>query len=587
MGRGARAREQAGDAVKIGDLFVSLGIESDKQSFNKARDDLGRFTKQADSNFAKLGARLGKIGTGFRKGINSKLGAAGIGAGLVLAAKDALEFDDSLTRLDISSRGAMGSMDRVREKVLAVSRATGVSKEELIAGSAAFVALTGDGKTATEAMETFAKVQKATGSPMEDIVGSAAALNEQLGITGTQFERAFSIMIAGGKAGKIELKDMASLTASLAAGYKQFGASKGIGGVATLGSAFQIVAKNFGSASEAATGLDALMGSIAQNAKELKKDQGIDIYEKDGKTLRSLEAITEDIGRKNLNATQVLALLKRKEAVKTFNALNDNRAQWESIREETLRANDVAVDYGKYQKSSAAQAAMGWNEVKLKIAEAFSPDRVQGLVKAISVAVGFAGVMVQKFEDAAGWFDHMAGADEDLGAATARKAAETKALREGATPADAAKAGNKAVRDMGGASINRGTDFVPFSERGFGKFNPLNIPGDLLHGSEFAIPDSVYRSANRASNVDLARRQGQTGVMEQDAATRAFDATAPMLPTSVTKGGRAVTISAPLTLTIQAPAGSDEKAIAGHVRRAFDEHRDAMVRDLDAATGGE
>src|SRR5690606_10300258 len=105
--------------------------------------------------------------------------------------------------------GALGNMDRFRERLLAVSSETGVAKEALVEGASSFLALTGDADTTRKSLELFAKVAKASGASMGDISASAAAMNQNLGITGDQFERAFSILIAGGKAGAIELKDVA------------------------------------------------------------------------------------------------------------------------------------------------------------------------------------------------------------------------------------------------------------------------------------------------------------------------------------------------------------------------------------------
>lgn len=585
--------------MKIGDLFVSLGLKSDRKSFDKARNELGRFTKDADSKFAKLGSKLSnvlgaKLGGGFGgksigtlKGVTGglkKVGivATGIGAGLVLAAKDALEFDDSLTRLDISSRGAMGSMAKVKGRVLEVSKATGVSKEELVAGSAAFVALTGDGKMASDSMETFAKVTKATGSPIEDVVGAAASLNEQLGIGAKEFERAFSILIAGGKAGKIELKDMANLTASLAAGYKQFGGSKGIGGVATLGSAFQIVAKNFGSASEAATGLDALMGSILQNAKDLKAI-GVDPYEKDGKTLRSLEAITEDIGKKDLNATKVLGLLKRKEAVKTYNALHDNRKQWEEIRASTLKANDVQEDYAKYGKSASAQLGKAWNEIKVAIAESFTPEVIGAFVLAIKDTISLVKDLVRGLGAVAEKLEEIAGGDEAKLTKQGQDDKLDNVLLGGkfsladiekinAMPNGPSKIGP--IRELGKAAgfddeidiANAGDDILKAATRRTAQ-NSIVAKQDAARARK-NFPDQAYDTNLNDPSIPFLGNEG------------------PVLSPGDAGGSRTLSIG-PTTLNVSVPPAMATKEGADFIAMALREYHENMVRDLDAATGGE
>jgi TP901 family phage tail tape measure protein len=570
--------------TKVAEIFALFGIQRDQASFNKARDDLGRFVKQADTRMQALGKSIGKLGqkkVGTLGGVTSALGLGGmagklaplaIGAGLVVAARDALKFDDALTMLDISSKGAMGSMDAVRSRVLAVSRATGVSKEELVAGSAAFVALTGDGKLASESMETFARVQKATGAAMEDIVGAAASINEQLGIQGPEFERAFSILVAGGKAGKIELKDMASLMASLSAQYKQFGASQGIGGLATIGSAFQITAKNFGSASEAATGLEALMTSLLQNSKQLKKEQGIDVFEEDGKTLRSLEAITSDIAGKNLNAAQTLALLHRKEAVNTFNALRDNRGQWEEIRQATINANDIQEDYDKRQASSSAKVAKLWNDIKITIAEAFTPERIEAFVAALKGAVELAAEL-------GGWIKELTDGEKGKVAQMEGDDALQAALDKGGS-----------VDAIAAAEMPEEPSFLM---RQAEKTTAAGGIAAKTRGDRRALILAARRrkdaDAKTAKN-DAALRTEQfmrnPGLMEIEAHANAFDATAaPMVNMAKDKAGGGVQVTSPITVHTQ--PGADGKQIAVEVRSAWEKFWDAKVGDLSANAGGD
>lgn len=580
--------------MKIGELWVALGIKSDTKTFAKARDELGRFTKNADSSFTKLGKRLGKLG---QKNLGSasniagafglggmvgKLAPAAIGAGLVVAARDALKFDDALTRLDISSKGAMGSMDSVRARVLEVSRATGVSKEDLVAGSAAFVALTGDGKMASESMATFAKVMNATGAPMEDIVGAAASLNEQLGIGSKDFERAFSILIAGGKAGKIELKDMAALTASLAAGYKEFGASKGIGGVATLGSAFQIVAKNFGSASEAATGLESLMGSILQNSKELRKEHGINIYEADGKTLRSLEAITADINAKNLNATETLALLKRKEAVKTYAALRDNRNQWEEIRQSTLKANDVAEDGAKYQNSATGRLKAAWNDIKVAITEAFTPEVIDAFVMAIKDAISLAKDLAIGVGLIAEHIEEITGGKESRVNKMEGDDALQKALAKGYTLDQIIAVGEARGVDAIGPSRD-------LAKAGGVSADDMDSPYGINLPTHMASAARRRKAAEaKIAKADAERRQRQFAEsptqMELDQAASTFNMETPELSEAMAESARragGVSLHAPVNLTINAPSG-DGDDIASSVRRVLDNFWDTKVVELDA-----
>lgn len=404
--------------MKVGELWYGLGLRPDRQTWEGARRQFRTFGRGLERDANGVGQRVrnslfggkGKGGKGgglmgANVGNPFKLLAGGIGAGGAalgvgaagaaagVAYKDAINFDEALTRLDIASRGAMGSLAQVRSRILGVSEVTGVAKESLLEGANSFVALTGDGKAATEAMQTFARVQKATGADMGDIASSAAAMNQQMGISAPQFEKAFSILVKGGKEGAVELKDMAGLMASLSAQFSKFSGSQGTSGLASLGAAFQITRQGFGSASEAATGLEALMGSLVQKAGDLKK-KGVRVFEADGKTLKSLDGIVNALANKGLNQTKLFDLLGRKEAVAAFNQLTKNRQAWGNLADATMNANDVAEDYDKFNQSSAAQLQKSWNDLKITISEALSPDRVATFTRGIQGLIRVAGTLV-------------------------------------------------------------------------------------------------------------------------------------------------------------------------------------------------
>jgi hypothetical protein len=71
-------------------------------------------------------------------------------------------------------------------------------------------------------------------------------------------------MIVQGKAGAVELKDMAGELATLAPQFANFRGGKGTAGIREMGSAFQVIRTGAGSASEAATQFESLMGELAK-----------------------------------------------------------------------------------------------------------------------------------------------------------------------------------------------------------------------------------------------------------------------------------------------------------------------------------
>jgi TP901 family phage tail tape measure protein len=453
----------SGDSTKVGELFVAVGFELDKGDLKKVEAQTEKFVEKLErqavikptvshreqreamrreaalwksSQIAKqrihermaleshnrLSRRIGrgvkgqltkKRSFGAGLGMMNPMGMAGMapliaGFGAAKVFGDELKFDESMNRLDISSRGAMGPMGDVRNQILAVSRASSVAKEDILGAAASFTALTGDGKAAAALLGTFAKMNVATGSSMEDISASAASMTQQLGITVPEMDRAFSILIAGGKAGKIEIKDMAALMASLGASFKPFGESQGIGGLSTLGAAFQVTAQNFGSASEAATGLEALMGSLQRNAKKLK-DAKINVFEADGKTLKPMLEIVDQLTSKDFNETKLFDLLGRKEAITTLRALRDNRQMVDEIAKSTRNAKDLEEDNARMMQSNAVKLKKAWNDLKVTISEALTPERIAAFTRFLEMSIGVAAKLVDTLSNVPGYVEFLHG----------------------------------------------------------------------------------------------------------------------------------------------------------------------------------
>ncbi len=332
-------------AVKVADLFARLGFKVDKKSVSGADRAIN--------------------------GVKSKLkGLAVLAGGILLggAIKETLAFEEGLVRLDIAANGGLGTFEELSTKILDISASTGVAKEQILAGAHAFIALTGDADATAKSLELFTKINLATGATMDDIAASAAAMQQNLGIDPADFERGFNILIAGGKAGKIELRDMASRLAELSPLAEQFSGGGGTAGLAKLGAAFQLTAQGFGTAKQASTGLKALFTSLKRNAK-LLKGKGIQVLDKDD-NLRAFEDIIADIKKKGLDATEITKLLGSVEAEQTFTQLTKVGGAWDELADKTANANDLAEDYAKINKSASIQIKKAWNSIKVFIARA-------------------------------------------------------------------------------------------------------------------------------------------------------------------------------------------------------------------------
>ena len=290
-------------------------------------------------------------------------------------------------------------MAEFRQELSQVSRATGLNRQELLNGAAAYVALTGDAAGATKAMALFGKVSNATGASMADIAATAAAMKSNLGIDPKDFEAAFAALHVQGKAGAVELRELATELAGIAPTFAAFKGGAGVEGLKEMGAALQVLRQGFGSSTEAATGMQALMVSLKKNADKFQK-AGVKIYDKDPKTgkkrLRDFSDIVDGIANSKLakDPTLLQKAFGRDEAVRAYDQLVQNRALLDDLIRQSSDAGAIDRDAATYLASPAGRIAKAWEEVKLKMAEAFTPERIEKFASALEKAVVFAADLV-------------------------------------------------------------------------------------------------------------------------------------------------------------------------------------------------
>src|SRR3954469_9055819 len=99
-------------------------------------------------------------------------------------------------------------------------------------------------------MPTIAKVATASGGDINDIAKTAFALIDNLKVGPEQLEKALSGLVAAGKDGRFELKDMAQHFPALTAQAQTLGLT-GTAGSSSLAAALQVAMKGAGSTGEA------------------------------------------------------------------------------------------------------------------------------------------------------------------------------------------------------------------------------------------------------------------------------------------------------------------------------------------------
>jgi TP901 family phage tail tape measure protein len=466
---------------------LTVGREKLKRGLKDARSDLrtfGRDAAKAMGGGAGGGSGGGRVAVGPGGRVRGARGISDFSAarmaggmfggmlldraasGLVDAAGEVVDFERSLARFSINADRTPEQVAALRSELNQLSRDSGINRQQLLTGAAAYVTLTGDAEGATQGVKDFATVAQATGSSMEDLAAVAAAMKDNLGIDPKDFKAGFSALHVQGKAGAIELRELATLLAGIAPSYAQFKGGGGAEGLAEMGAALQVTRKGFGSSSEAATGLRAMMVALNRNADKFKR-AGVQIYDKDPKTgamrLRNFKDIVDAIGASKLakNPTALTKAFGSDEAKRAYDQLVANAALYDDLIAKSKDKSAIDRDAAKYMESDAAKIDKAINSLKLTLAEVFTPERLKAFVQGLETVVELMGRIVGYIDSIsggrAGWMEEQVGnMQHQLGISAAHDAtrlAMARSLARGQvmTPAQVAahqKMAEAAQQDM-------------------------------------------------------------------------------------------------------------------------------------------
>jgi TP901 family phage tail tape measure protein len=403
---------------------LAAGLRQAAGMVNKFGGDVAGSIKKKMFSKESIGSFMGNMGANLAsRGIDLFKGEA----------QDVMDFEGKLTRLGIAGNLAGGDLNRLRESARGLSSQWGINASEVIDGAQTYVDLTGDVKGAQDAMGSFTKISAASGSSISDIAQATAALRQSMKLDPKDIEATFSGMIAQGKMGAVSLKDFAGELSSLAPKFAKFKGGTGTEGIAKMGAAFQVARQGFGSASQAATGLEALMGALSQNAGKFEK-AGVKIFDvhKGGKkTFKSFDEIIDRIGKSKLmnDPTALGKAFGSKEAQDAFNMLNQNVALYGDLMTAAKDTDMVNRDAATWQESAAGKMEASMQTLKNSVAEAFTPERIKAFADMIQAAAKAIGVVVagldalQKFANP---FDTANKVHQDLGDVVDREAQMAK-----------------------------------------------------------------------------------------------------------------------------------------------------------------
>lgn len=204
-------------------------------------------------------------------------------AGIAIAASQVAAFskfaetERQVNRIAVTADKGFGAVRSTTRQIQQTANDYYLGIDQVRTGLDALVASGRSMEESLAFLPSVAMTAQASGAAVEDIARSSDAMAGSLGISAGQMQHAFDILVAGGKAGKFELKDMAQYLPSLLPAFSALG-YKGTEGLEKMVAMLQIVRNQAGSSGEAATYLGNVFQKMEteETTKKFKK-MGVDL----------------------------------------------------------------------------------------------------------------------------------------------------------------------------------------------------------------------------------------------------------------------------------------------------------------------
>ncbi len=370
--------QQSAELQKIRDRLAAAGVST--RSLVGHERQLREAAARANSELAEQEQRLTRLtersrrfaaareSFGRTQGMATGLaagGASSIGVGMTIARPlvDGVEksaaFESSMTTIGQKASLARTQVNALGVQVLNLARATNQLPEEIQKGTDALAGFGLDPNQAIKMMTPIGRAATAYKAENEDLAAASYAAYSNLKVPIEQTALAIDTMAYAGKRGAFELKDMAQYMPALTAGYQALGQT-GIGAVADLGAALQVIRKGTGDSASAGVDLENILQKLASPAtiKAFQK-MGVDLPAAlkkayaEGKT--PLEALAE-LTNKTLKGDlgKLGFLFEDAQVQQGLRPLIQNLQEYRSIRADAAKAGGTTdADFAERMKDTA------------------------------------------------------------------------------------------------------------------------------------------------------------------------------------------------------------------------------------------
>jgi hypothetical protein len=177
---------------------LSLVISGDGKMLG---NELGRQERRVNTFAGKVGgmfAGMGKRIGGAVGRLANPLALIGGTAGVMMAARDLIQYQDSISSLGISAGLSAGQMMELEKRIQSAAYATGQSRESLVSAVKEMAELTGDNDFAASALEDVGRAATAVSADITTTAQAFAAFRRDMGATNEQAAALFNTMAAMG-----------------------------------------------------------------------------------------------------------------------------------------------------------------------------------------------------------------------------------------------------------------------------------------------------------------------------------------------------------------------------------------------------
>jgi TP901 family phage tail tape measure protein len=251
-------------------------VDKTGQVFKSVAGKMGEINRRADA----LNRQQGALARGSQAAFGAMLryaAPAALAYGAKRALTDFAAVERQMNRIGITANASAEETNAAFTRLQDIAKQTSLPVDQAITALDTLVASGLDLKEAMDFLPSVLNTAQASGSATEDIANTAIKAASALKIETSQMQHAFDIMVAGGKAGQFELKDMATYIPDLANSFASLGYT-GEDGLKKLVSILQTIREDTGSASSAATYAQNVFGKIySQDTATKFSKMGVDL----------------------------------------------------------------------------------------------------------------------------------------------------------------------------------------------------------------------------------------------------------------------------------------------------------------------